>query len=196
MQDLVDFTKKTLQDMQKKIAFFKERCEKLETLQGRNTELEKQLIRLKAECNVQIERAKSQVQEKYERKLEKAEADFQKALHELTEKHAIKLNQKLAEYTKLISATPPTEHYEKLIESLKSEKMVCKAFIECSKPHFFSFGNKIIMKIVEDLKAKVVDLEKINYYNQEQMLRLKQQNNDLKMKLGDIFPEIEDINCL
>lgn len=52
------------------------------------------------------------------------------------------------------------------------------------------------MKIVEDLKAKVVDLEKINYYNQEQMLRLKQQNNDLKMKLGDIFPEIEDINCL
>lgn len=138
MQDLVDFTKKTLQDMQKKIAFFKERCEKLETLQGRNTELEKQLIRLKAECNVQIEKAKSQVQEKYERKLEKAEADFQKALHELTEKHAIKLNQKLAEYTKLISATPPTEHYEKLIESLKSEKMVFAKHLSSVLNHIFS----------------------------------------------------------
>lgn len=120
--------------MQEKIDFYKAKSDKLEELQTRNNELEKQLIRSHADNIVKIEQVKSKIQEQFEAKLEEIEANHRRELQEVREKHGYDLSEKETEFATFATRNSLTANMEKMIESLKSENKVyylLKALISC-----------------------------------------------------------------
>ena len=113
-----------MEEMQKKIDYYKDKSDRLEELQTHNNELEKQLIRAKVNISTEVQQATIKLQESFDNKLEDLQDKHSKVIDALKKKYGHELRQKEKDYTESKSTNPITENYDRIIESYKNEQKV------------------------------------------------------------------------
>ena len=120
----MELTKGSMDQMQKKVEYYKGKSENLEELMAKNNQLEKELIRLRVNSTTEMENAKYKLQEYYEAKLEELETKFQEENKHLKAEMSKLSSQREAETLVGRSSIAISENNEKLQESLKNELKV------------------------------------------------------------------------
>lgn len=124
LRDLMDFTKVSMEQMQKKIDFYKDKSERLEELQTKNNELEKELIKLRVNSTTEVETSKMKIQEQYEAKIEELENQYKQEINELKEKLSVNQSQHETALISNRSSITINDSNEKMQESLRNELKV------------------------------------------------------------------------
>eukprot|EP00331_Platyophrya_macrostoma_P014680 CAMPEP_0176462440 /NCGR_PEP_ID=MMETSP0127-20121128/35270_1 /TAXON_ID=938130 /ORGANISM="Platyophrya macrostoma, Strain WH" /LENGTH=745 /DNA_ID=CAMNT_0017854361 /DNA_START=24 /DNA_END=2261 /DNA_ORIENTATION=+ len=170
LRELMDFTKLSMDQMQKKIDFYKDKSERLEELQTKNNELEKELIKLRVNSATEVETMKMKIQEQYETRIEELENKYRIEIDDLKESLSINQSQHESVMMSNRSSISLNDSNEKMLMSLKNE-------LEVSQ------------RVIEDLKRTQKDMEKIAYHEKEEMKKLRQINEELNHKLGLLSKE-------
>mgnify|MGYP007016673706 FL=1 len=113
-----------MEQMQKKVEYYKGKSENLEELQTKNNALEKELVKLRVNSTAEIENTKYKLQEYYESRLEELENKFREENNKLKETISKLSTQRETEVAAGRSSITINESNEKMLEALRNELKV------------------------------------------------------------------------
>jgi len=165
IKEFVESAKLQLDQMQKKLDFYKEKSEGVDILKAKLAEKEKEYIRLKTDHGSELNTLRYKLSEEYEEKLEQWETKYNADIKALNEKHAHEMKSfdlRLLEVTNTHAKSPDLNNLT--INTLRAQK-------EYSD------------KYANELKAQTIDQQKIITENKSIIQELKAQIEDLKMRM-------------
>jgi len=163
LKDFFEYTKNSMDSMQKKIDFYKEKSENLESLQTRLTEKEKEIIKLKTDHSTELTNQRIRITEEYEEKIETLENKFSNELKAVNERHFNEFKTLDIKLNELRNTGKQLDTKDIYVDTLKQQKEVAD-------------------RMVSDLKTQLTDLQNINKADKNIIYELKATIEDYKMK--------------
>lgn len=163
IKDLVEDTKKSINQMQKKIDFYREKSENLEGLQVKLADKEKEVFKLKAEHSTEQSNLRTRITEEFEEKIETLDNKYNNELKAIQERHFNEMKSFDGKLTELRHQGRTAETNDFYIETLKQQK-------------------EVVDKMAMDLKTQLLDLQNITKADKMTIKELKDQLEDYKMR--------------